>query len=201
MILQLVSNNSCNLNLSFLKEFCQTLESLFGKISEINIAICNSPKELKKCAGEGLENLPKWVVGLTKENFVYLIKPEIIRKRKMQFEEICRHEIIHVFINKFSNGCPIWLNEGIAQSLSENKPTKKDTFGVELINPYNLNYESGLYFCSKLVVEKLFESYGISNVINHLKNCKDFKNDNIFGYCAIDTLVKDLRGEIFNERI
>lgn len=196
MFLQLDSNNLYNLHLSCFQNFCQKLEKLFGDVSVIEFIICDSREELVKKTQEQLGELPNWVVGLTKGNCVYLLSPNEIRDRQMKFENVLKHEIAHIFVNRFSDNCPIWLNEGIAQNLSE-KIDEKECLEAELTNPYDLSYESGLYPCSKIVVKRLFEIHGMPNVISCLKSCKNFRKDSVFGYNSIEKLITVKNAQYF----
>lgn len=191
--IHLFSNNFCNLNIYKLQAFCENLENLFGKISNINIVVCDSHKDLEMSLGGKGGNLPDWVVGLVEGNSIYLRNADDISKRDMQMEDVCYHELVHIFVNRFITGCPLWLNEGIAQLLSMKGGIDKEIIKTEMKNPYNLTYESGLYLYSRLVVKKLFEVYGKLTVIQHLKKCKNFEKDNMFGRDSIDNLIKNER--------
>lgn len=193
--IRLISNNFCSLNICSLRDFCKQLENLFGKISNINIIVCDSHKDLEMRVAKKNGNLPDWVVGLVKGNCIYLRNSDAIAKRDMQIEDVCYHELVHIFINNFTTGCPAWLNEGIAQLLSKSEVIDEEIIKVEIKNPYNLTYESGLYFYSRLVVKKLFEVYGKLNVIQHLKKCKNFEKDDIFGQDSVDNLIKKMKGD------
>lgn len=197
VFLQLNSSNLYDLRLSCFQGFCQKLETLFGNVGVIELTICDSREELVEKTQEQLGELPSWVVGLTKGHCVYLLSPNEIRDRQMNFENILKHEIVHIFVNQFSNNCPIWLNEGIAQNLSEDVIGEKECLEVKLTNPYDHSYESGLYFCSKIVVRMLFEIYGVPNVINCLKSCKNFRKDSVFGYNSIEKLITVRNAQYF----
>ena len=128
----------------------------------------------------------------------YTLKIAILNKKQLDakgfnINALCAHEMVHVFVNQFIVDCPLWLNEGLAQNLApepENvASTWKQVVGQKLLNPYKLSYDSGLYYVSKVIVEKLFKIYGKTQIITLLKKCKDFEKDDIFGYKAIEDLL------------
>lgn len=198
-MLHINSNDYCDIDLCCLENFCNNMRKIFGMIECINIKVCETQKEFESAVGR---RLPFWVVGFTHNGRIYLKLPEKIRQLGLDFETVCKHELVHIFVNKFSSNCPLWLNEGVAQCLSCNKSIKDERCDVSLRNPYYLTYESGLYIYSRLIVKILFENYGVVDIINRLKTCENFEEDSILGSKSIEMLVKkNLRkGDVPSEK-
>lgn len=179
------------INIYSLNKQFNILCNLFGQLKDIHIYACCSQDELKKYLGMSEMVFPDWVVGANHKEKIAVLEKAQLDIKGFDMTSICKHEMVHVFINHFVPNCPLWLNEGLAQNLIwDNKNKIKDEKSIEhLSNPYDLSYDSNIYCVSDIVTRKLLKKCGITNVIRQLKTCSNFENDVIFGYSAIDKLI------------
>jgi len=149
--------------------------------------------EMKKCLNITNTNLPNWVVGINHNKKIAVLNKYILNQKGLNIDEICEHEMVHIFVNHFIPDCPLWINEGLAQNIildkEKNAPCYTLYKGNRLPNPYNLSYDSNLYYVSDIIIKKLFEKYGFFYIMNQLKNCINFECHNIFGYNAVEKFI------------
>jgi len=179
-----------------LNEQFNILCTLFAPLRNVYVYVCCSQMEMKKCLKIKSTNLPNWVVGINHNKKIAVLNKYVLNCKGFNINEICEHEMVHIFVNHFIPDCPLWINEGLAQNVILDKADHTSCCilpkGNYLPNPYNLSYDSNLYYVSNIIIKKLFEKYGFFYIINQLKNCINFEHHNIFGYNAIEKFILSL---------
>lgn len=190
-MIQLNSKAKEDVNIHMLKKQFEILCMLFGPLKDIHIYVCKSQADFKVCLGTTKVALPNWVVGVNRGKKIAVLEKAQLNAKGLDINSLCEHEMVHVFINHFITNCPLWLNEGLAQNLISNN-NNNNIFSqkslTHLSNPYNLSYDTDLYYISYVVTDRLLKKYGKTFLINQLKICRNFKNSNIFGYFALKEL-------------
>jgi len=167
-----------NINKHILKSI-KKLKGFYDKnISNINIELVYSRKELNK---KIKKKTPDWLVGFTDKNKIYLFSPLVVEKysshRKSDLNKIITHEFCHIFNAKINNNIPIWLDEGLAMNLSnqkKNKDFKKSDrqFFIDNLNN-NISFDSFVkhdgYKISYWLVKKLIYKHKGKKILEIIK--------------------------------
>lgn len=130
--------------------------------------------------------LPKWIKGVSSIDSICLLSPDAWDKDYVDSESLTQifiHEYVHVAVfNTFTQICPLWLNEGLAQNIAEQNKKNERKSICEKFDYYKSNYQNdNFYYQSANIVSYLIQEYGLKDVISHGKNCKNFESDSIFG--------------------
>lgn len=151
-------------------------------VSNINIELIYSRKELNKKIER---RTPNWLIGLACKNKIYLFSPLAVEKhsshKKSDLNKIITHELCHIFNAKVNNNIPLWLDEGLALYLSnqkKNKDFKKSDwrFFVDNLNK-KTSFDSFVkhdgYKISYRLVKKLADKYNRKELLRIIKRPRD----------------------------
>jgi len=111
-----------------------------------------------------------------------------------EFIPLIKHEVAHVFMDIISENkaLPMWLKEGLAESLSVTCKVKnyeglylEDDFYKKLAMPWDWEnrIKRGGYKISYLFVTYLIEKFGAKKIINLMKVCDKNYTERIFAKC------------------
>jgi len=172
-------------------------------VSKINLELIYSRKEFNDKINR---QTPRWMVGITFKNKIYLLSPFIIEKvsthKKSELNKIITHELCHIFNNKINKNSLIWVDEGIALFLAKQKK-KKDFKKAEwqfFINNFlikNIDFWSFVkyngYKISYWTIKTSTNKIGAKNLLDLIKinakknNCKN-KLEKVLGVSIEDFL-------------
>lgn len=109
------------------------------KKPKINLELIYSRKEFNAKIGR---QTPKWLVGVTLKNKIYLFSPSVIEKvsshKKSGVKKILAHEICHIFNNKLNKNPLMWIDEGMALFLAGQK--KENDFIKKELDFFRTNF-------------------------------------------------------------
>lgn len=133
--------------------------------------------------------LPDWIKGLSTADGIHILNPNEWRgfvEKEDSLAKIFVHEYVHVAIfNSFHSKCPCWLNEGLAQIISE-QFKKKSRITLIPYDYYKKGYDDdAFYYQSAVVTSLLIEKIGIDDLLKHCMKCYDFENDEVVGTEAL----------------
>lgn len=134
--------------------------------------------------------LPDWIKGLSTADEIHILNPSEWKgfvEKEDSLAKIFVHEYVHVAIfNSFHSQCPCWLNEGLAQIISEQFKKQKSRIALIPYDYYKKGYDDDeFYYQSALVTFLLIEEVGIDNLLKHCMKCYDFENDEVVGTGAL----------------
>lgn len=155
---------------NFLKTTKKELDSFFNlNIPEPTIFLLNSRKELDLIWKQKTE---RWVVGGTKYGAIFILDPKIYSKEsnhidKNDFWQTLKHEYVHIYFRHITSGpLPLWLNEGLASYLAEQKKTCDNP--LDVFSYFN-NAGPGIYDIGYFWVELLIRKFGKTSFLKLLK--------------------------------
>lgn len=107
---------------SSFKRLKETYKIAPKNISFLCFELVYSREELNK---KIYKRTPDWLVGLFHKNKIYLFSPTVIEKfsphKKTYINRLITHELCHLFNYAVNPSLPLWLNEGIALILADQK--------------------------------------------------------------------------------
>lgn len=107
--------------------------SFFSKsLPKFNIVFVYSRKELNRF---WRQKTPSYIISFVNRKGIVIFSPSVIEKetcwKKSDFYSTMIHEISHLFFKRITNRyTPIWLNEGLASYLQNNKRKPKDRIKI-----------------------------------------------------------------------
>ncbi|MEI6288347.1 MAG: hypothetical protein WCP18_02025 [bacterium] len=175
------------------------LDNFFGfKAKEPIIIFLNSREQMDLIWGQKTQ---EWQTGgtrtlnNTKNGIIFILAPNVYtkissHKNKADFWKTLKHEYSHIYFRQITNGSyPLWLNEGLACYLAEQKKTCNNPLDVfSFFNKADNNIYGIGYFWTKLLIEKfgkvkllklIKELETKSNLTEKIFNAKFFR---IYGF-------------------
>lgn len=175
-------------------EFKKLIEVFRYKGEKIYIKQVNSLEELSLLLNE---EVPEWVIGCYKYNYIYILKKSKWRdKNASTIRELILHEVVHIMINNtVKDTCPLWLNEGMAVYLSGQGRNIIENRNINIKNPYELSYDDDLYYNSYIVLKNIIDINSINKVIEVLYKSEDIYEDPILGEKAVILLCNNYNND------
>jgi len=149
------------------------------KEPDITVHVLLSRKDFDKALGR---KTPEWMVGVTKNQDIYIMSPEAFEKEsshpRSYFGKVLMHEITHSFVLKINKNNMQWLDEGLALNLADQKKEKPDqktiNFFIKDKNLYkNLDLDTfstqGGYRISYFLVKYILSRFPKEIIIKLLK--------------------------------
>ncbi len=179
---------------SFLKTTKKELDLFFNiKSHEPLIFLLNSRKELDLIWGNKTEKWhvggTRWLIGGgTKQGVIFILNPEVYTKEsshkdKNDFWKTLKHEYTHIYFKQLTDGVlPLWLNEGIASYLSDQRQSCKNPLNI--FSYFNKS-DKDIYAIGYFWVELLINKFGKDKLVGLIKSLE---------------LKPSLTEKIFNER-
>tara|TARA_Y100000310_G_C20424549_1_gene688364 strand:- start:43 stop:516 length:474 start_codon:yes stop_codon:yes gene_type:complete len=127
------------------KEFPKGFEAKIKKLEDFfGIKLNSLPKVIEvesRKEMDSFHNKPteEWFVACVKEEKIVIFSKESMEEhtshRKEEYEKLLIHELCHIFYgNRQKTFLPMWLNEGIALNLAEQKKQKIDVSVNDVLN-------------------------------------------------------------------
>lgn len=167
-----LSANSKKLE-DFLRIIKKELDVFFNSnIPEPIIFLLNSRKELDLIWRQKTE---RWVVGGTKFGAIFILDPRIytkesIHKNQNDFWKTMKHEYCHIYFRHITNGVhPLWLHEGLASYLAEQKKVCDNP--LDVFSYFN-KAGSEVYNIGYFWVELLIRRFGKAKLVRLIKTLK-----------------------------
>ncbi len=175
---------------SFLEATKKELTAFFNSsVPEPLIFLLESRLELDLIWGQKTE---KWVVGGTKNGSIFILDPKVYtqqssHKDKNDFWKTLKHEYCHIYFRYITKGVnPLWLHEGLASYLADQKKICDDPLDVF---SYFDKPGKGLYNAGYFWVDLLIEKFGKAKFLRLIKSLEPKPNltENIFSarFCKI----------------
>lgn len=140
-------------------------------------------------------NLPKWVIGLSAGERIWILKKSEWQNQKMDVSQLILHEFVHIALgHRIRRSVPIWLNEGLAVYLSgQYKDYKLEQSHIRTwVDFYGLSYESEhLYVVAAKTLIALVREYSLSGVIKELFSCEEFETSRLFHNENLNRVVQE----------
>lgn len=155
----------------FLKKTKKELDLFFDSVvSEPAVFLLDSRKELDVIWKQKTE---RWVVGGTKYGAIFILNPdhyvkESDHKNKNDFWKTLKHEYCHIYFRSItSNTRPLWLHEGLATYLAEQKKTCDNPLDIFC---YFDKQGKGLYDVGYFWVDLLIKKFGKAKLVKLIKS-------------------------------
>ncbi len=107
-----------------------------------------------------------WVVGLTKNDTIYIFEPSKFEKYtshlKSDFGPVLKHELSHFYYKRLKpNGYPNWLDEGVACYLDgQDKYASPKEITIGILKSYYDHTDEKIYGIGRSMVAKIIEKFG-----------------------------------------
>lgn len=158
------------------KNSYKKVSSFFGILPKnIKLHIITDLDKISKIFNIDINKIPWYACGFYKENDVYVLSPELLKKRghkKEELKNIITHELCHVFIKKLvKKQIPVWIEEGISQYIAfGNFGRYKKQVNITELNSYDDWYRlSDPYIYCSNFFEFLINRYGKEKILLFLK--------------------------------
>lgn len=137
------------------------------------IILINSKTQYEEILQSKHEN---WIAGNVNGSTIYMLHPDKIEKetegfhKKEEFNQILKHEMMHVYTTFYSNFCfkPSWLFEGIAVYFADQIKTEISINKKFILNTYD-HFEGDFYTESGIFVKYLINIYGFHRIKDLIK--------------------------------
>ena len=144
----------------------------------------------------------RWFAGAFKNNSIYIFNPKVYSKesshKKEEFWQTLKHEYCHFYYTRITKShYPIWLNEGLASTLSGKKILVKDEQKPILLNVFNYfdKVDKEAYLVGQFWVEFIIKKYGRKKFLNLIKSF-----DSNFGQKQFNKIFYSVYGFKFNKK-
>ena len=156
---------------------------------EPKIIYLNSRKELDETYEKYSKEKPKdWVIAFVNDDGIFIVSYDKFEEisngihKKEEFLQILKHEFVHkYFREKAGTGFPNWLNEGLANYLSDKekkKPSDEDL--LDVFEFFNKGYNnSKVYSIGYFWTKYLIENFGKEKLLDLLTSIKNYQADNL----------------------
>jgi len=165
----------------FLKTTKNELDKIFNfKIKEPLIYLLNSRDELDIVWGSKTE---KWLVACARNDSIFILHPDIYaeqsdHKEAGDFWKVLKHEYCHIYFKQITGGLyPLWLNEGLANYLADQKKSGGNPMDVFL---YFNKTDRSIYKAGYFWVELLIRKFGKAKILKLIKNIDSGMNERSF---------------------
>jgi hypothetical protein len=159
------------------------LEQLFEyykiKNPKINIELIYSRKELDNKLNC---RTPRWLVAAALKNSIYLFSPAVIENlsdhKKMEIKKLLTHELCHIFNSEINKTSLMWIDEGAALFLANQRKDKdftKKELNFFANNFFSENIDLRLfaknngYRISYWIIKKIVGKYNKKKILELLK--------------------------------
>lgn len=163
-----------------IKDKLPELEDFYQlKITNLEIELIYSREEFNQIVGR---DTPAWMVALSKPDKIYIFSPKAVNDHsshgKSGLGKTIVHELVHMFNDRINKNLPLWLDEGMALYLADQK--KEQDFSKENWNYFLKHHLSSRddvddfaahegYKISYKLVKRILERHGKDKLMSILK--------------------------------
>lgn len=147
-----------------LRENQRELDEFFGMRHPLPLIILLESR--KQIDAYWDEKTPRWVVGWTRGNAIFLLRSDRYAKESVfhtmkDYWQVVKHEQVHIYEHDFVHGdIPRWCSEGLACFLAgqkNRKPTKKEL--CLALKEFNI-HDGRVYHVGLFIVQNLLRRFG-----------------------------------------
>jgi hypothetical protein len=149
---------------------------------------------------------PDWMAGFADKNVINLLSPNVMEKHsshpKNYFDKLLTHELAHIYTAEINNRALMWLDEGLALNIAEQKKKVEipkddwkyfvDNNGISGKIPYKYFSDHSGYKIAYWLTNVLLNNFGKESIIELLKIQTEQNNINKKIEQVLQTSVKQI---------